>query len=114
MQHPMRLWVVVGVLLCGAVLGGARAEAQQALTLTLEGHRFDKEAIRVPANAAFVLTVVNKDKEDEEFEISALRLEKIIPGGKTLQLKMPALKPGSYAFVGEFHEATAKGRLIAE
>ena len=29
-------------------------------------------------------------------------------GGKTLQLKMPARKPGTYKFVGEFHEKTAK------
>ena len=112
MQRTMWLWSVV-VLLC-IMLMDHTAEAQQALTLTLEQHRFSPAEIRVPANAPFVLTIVNKDKEDEEFEVSALRLEKIIPGGKTLQLKMPALKPGSYEFVGDFHENTAKGRIVAE
>ena len=34
--------------------------------------------------------------------------------GKTVKLKMPALKPGSYSFVGEYHEATAQGRIVAE
>jgi hypothetical protein len=37
-----------------------------------------------------------------------------VAGGKTLPLKMPALKPGTYEFVGEFHEKTAKGRIVAE
>ena len=29
-------------------------------------------------------------------------------------LCLTALKPGSYPFIGEYHEATAKGRIIAE
>ncbi len=114
MQRTPGPWSIVGVLILGAVLLGPSVEAQQAPTLTLEMHRFSPADLRVPANTAFVLTIVNKDKEDEEFEVSALRIEKIIPGGKTLQLQMPALKPGSYEFVGEFHEDTAKGHLIAE
>jgi hypothetical protein len=27
---------------------------------------------------------------------------------------MPALKPGTYRFVGEYHEQTAQGRIVAE
>ena len=114
MQRTMWLWSVVVLSLVCTTLPGHTDEVQQGPTLTLEQHRFSPTEIRVRAGTAFVLTIVNKDKEDEEFEISTLRLEKIIPGGRTLQLKMPALKPGSYEFVGEFHENTAKGRLIAE
>jgi hypothetical protein len=66
------------------------------------------------ANAPFILVITNKDTEEEEFEMASLRIEKIIPGGKTLQLKMPALKPGTYEFIGDFHEKTAKGRIVAE
>ena len=90
------------------------ADTPPELALTLDQHRFSPEEIRVKANAPFVLVITNKDKEDEEFEMSSLRIEKIIPGGKTLQVKMPALKPGAYKFVGEFHEKTAQGRIIAE
>lgn len=120
MRRTVWLWnVVVSSLVCTALLGHP-VEAQQGKaqqeerTLTLEKHRFSPAELRVPAHTAFVLTIINKDKEDEEFEISALRLEKIVPGGKTLPVKMPALKPGTYEFVGEFHESTAKGRIIAE
>jgi cupredoxin-like protein len=61
-----------------------------------------------------VLVITNKDTEDEEFEIGALRIEKVIPAGKTVSVKMPALKPGTYEFIGEMHDKTAKGRIRAK
>src|SRR5207249_12259169 len=62
----------------------------------------------------FVLVVTNRDKTAEEFESRELRIEKVIPPGKTVRLRVPALKAGTYPFVGEYHENTAKGRIIAE
>ncbi len=90
------------------------ADAPVEIALTIEQHRFQPEEIRVKAGAAFVLVITNKDATPEEFESKDLRLEKVIPGGKTLRLRMPALKAGTYGFVGEFHEQTARGRIIAE
>ena len=98
---------------CSAVIAFA-ADNPPELTLVLDQHRFSPEELRVKANAPFILVITNKDKEDEEFEMASLRIEKIVPSGKTLQLKMPALKPGTYQFIGDFHEKTAKGRIIAE
>jgi hypothetical protein len=37
-----------------------------------------------------------------------------VPGNKTLKVRMGALKPGTYKFFGEYHEDTAKGRIVAE
>ena len=110
------VWLLNMVLLSIAlsVAVASAADPPPELALTLDQHRFSTEELRVKANAPFVLVITNKDKEDEEFEISALRIEKIIPGGKTLQVKMPALKPGTHEFIGDFHEKTAKGRIIAE
>ena len=110
------IWLLQVVLLsiaCSAALASA-ADIPPELTLTLDQHRFSPEELRVKANTPFILAITNKDKEDEEFEIASLRIEQIVSGGKTLQLKMPALKPGTYEFVGEFHEKTAKGRIVAE
>src|SRR5215510_1372314 len=104
--------MILSIALSVAVVSAA--DTLPELALTLDQHRFSPEELRVKANTPFILVITNKDKEDEEFEISSLRIEKIIPGGKTLQLKMPALKPGTYQFVGEFHEKTAKGRIVAE
>ena len=110
------VWLLSYVLLssaCSAVIAFA-ADTPPELTLVLEQHRFSPEELRVKANTPFVLVITNKDAEEEEFEMSSLRIEKVVPGGKTLQLRMPALKPGTYQFIGDFHEKTAKGRIIAE
>ena len=110
------IWLLQVVLLsiaCSAALASA-ADTPPELVLTLDQHRFSPEELRVKANTPFILVITNKDKEDDEFEMSALRIENIVPGGKTLQLKMPALKPGTYEFIGDFHEKTAKGRIVAE
>ena len=110
------IWLLQVVLLCiacSAALASA-ADTPPALALILDQHHFSPEELRVKANTPFILVITNKDNEDEEFEISTLRIEQIVAGGKTLQLKMPSLKPGTYEFVGEFHEKTAKGRIVAE
>ena len=71
-------------------------------------------SLLVKAGQPFVLVITNKDTTPEEFESKDLRVEKVIPGNKTLKVRMPALKPGTYKFFGEYHEATAQGRIVAE
>ena len=104
--------VILSIVLSAAVTSAA--DTPPELALTLDQHRFSQEELRVKANAPFILVITNKDTEEEEFEMSSLRIEKIIPAGKTLKLKMPALKPGTYEFIGDFHEKTARGRIVAE
>jgi plastocyanin len=110
---------VEAALLCLAVIAiavapGAVDAADAEVALTIEHNRFQPEEIKVKAGAPFVLVITNNDKAPEEFESHELRIEKVIPAGKTIRLKMPALKAGSYGFIGEFHQKTAKGRLVAE
>ena len=107
----------IGALVLGAALVVAFPSGAQEVpevALQIEQNRFQPEEIRVKAGQAFVLVITNKDKGPEEFESKDLRIEKVIPAGKTVRLRMPALKAGSYGFVGEYHEKTAKGRIIAE
>jgi hypothetical protein len=101
----------LALLPSGLALG---ADTPAEIALTIEQHRFQPEEIRVKAGAPFVLVITNKDATSEEFESKDLRLEKVIPAGKTLRLRLPALKTGTYGFVGEYHEQTAKGRIVAE
>jgi plastocyanin len=107
----------MGALVLGAALVAASPSGAQEVpevALRIEENRFQPEEIRVKAGQPFVLVITNKDKGPEEFESKDLRIEKIVPAGKTVRLRMPALKAGSYGFVGEYHEKTAKGRIIAE
>jgi len=84
------------------------------IPLVIEKNRFQPDVIKVKAGAPFVLVITNKDKGPEELDMAQPRIEKIIPGGKTVRLKMPALKPGKYPFVGEYHSETAKATIVAE
>jgi plastocyanin len=113
----MRLITVLVVAGLAGVLASTPALAADAppeIALTIEKNRFSPEEVRVKAGAPFVLVIANKDSGAEEFESKDLRVEKIIPGGKTVRLRMPALKAGTYKFFGEYHEKTAQGRIVAE
>lgn len=113
----MRLALVASVativLLPGASAASA-ADAVPEIPVTIEQNRFQPEEIRVKAGAPFVLVITNKDKGPEEFESHELRIEKVIPAGQTVRVRIRALKPGTYPFVGEYHDKTAKGRIVAE
>jgi hypothetical protein len=48
------------------------------------------------------------------FDSPALKVEKVIAGNSQGIVRVAPLNPGTYEFVGEYHEETAKGRVIAE
>ena len=85
-----------------------------SFALTIKDHRFEPSELQVPAGKRFVLVVKNLDSTAEEFESHELKLEKVIPGGSQANLIVRPLKPGTYEFVGEFHQKTAKGRIVAK
>ncbi|MGA9454514.1 MAG: cupredoxin domain-containing protein [Pseudolabrys sp.] len=95
------------------VFGAANARAQDYV-LTIKDHRFTPTEIKIPANKRVQITVVNDDPTPEEFESHEMKVEKVIPGKSKAVVRIGPLKPGRYPFVGEFHEATAKGTVIAE
>ena len=95
------------------VIGAASAHAQEYV-LTIKNHRFTPTEIKIPANKRVQITVVNDDPTPEEFESHEMKVEKVIPGKSKAVVRVGPLKPGRYPFFGEFHEATAKGTLIAE
>jgi plastocyanin len=107
-----RILVLAGLAVCLA-LAAPTAHAED-LTLTIKDHKFSPAEIKVPANKRVQLTVVNNDATPEEFESHEMKVEKIIPGKSKAVVRIGPLKPGRYPFVGEFHEDTAKGTVVAE
>ena len=105
---------LLGAGMVWAALGGGAGAADPEIALTIEKNQFQPAEIKVKAGAPFVLVITNKDATAEEFESKELRIEKVIPAGKTVRVRVPALKAGTYGFVGEYHEKTAKGRIVAE
>ena len=90
------------------------ATAADNFTLTIKDHTFSPAELKVPANKRITITVINADPTPEEFESDELKVEKIIAGNSKAVVRIGPLKPGRYGFVGEFHEDTAKGAVIAE
>ena len=113
MPRVLALVIVMALAGLGPVTALA-ADTPPKIPLVIEKNRFQPEEITVKAGVPFVLVITNKDGAAEEFESKELRIEKVVPAGKTLKVRVRALKPGRYPFVGEYHEKTAKGVIVAE
>ena len=114
MRRLLLAMLFTGSAACGTWIDQTQAaEPLDEITLTLENARFSPEELRVKAGAPFMLVITNRDSADNELEIQSLQIEKPIPAGRTRRVKMPALPPGSYRFVAERAQVTAKGRLTA-
>ncbi len=82
--------------------------------LSIKDHQFTPAELKVPAGAKIKLVVSNLDSSPEEFESHSLNREKIIAGKSKANIYVGPLKPGKYSFVGEFHEDTARGVIVAD
>ena len=102
-----------GLALLIALPLAAVAETPE-FTIAIKEHRFNPAEITVPAGKRIMLVIDNQDATPEEFESKTLRVEKIVPGNTKGTVTVGPLKPGSYSFFGEFHEATAQGKLHAK
>jgi heme/copper-type cytochrome/quinol oxidase subunit 2 len=107
--------VAVTVLLIG-FSWPAPGSADDVLNIpvTLKDHQFTPAEIHVPQGKPVVLTITNADPTAEEFDSSALKIEKVIAGGTYGTVRLRPLGPGRYPFMGEYHSDTAKGAVISE
>lgn len=103
--------ITVAALACTAQCSAADMPTFQ---LTIRNGTFVPATIEVPANTKFRLTIKNEGPGAEEFESVELRKEKVLAPGASSFLIFQPLKPGSYKFFGEFHPATAQGRIVAK
>jgi len=111
-----RLTLLIAGLVAGVVVvAGAAlaADAPPEIAVTIDKDQFQPSEIKVKANTPFVLVVTNKNAKAAEFESKDLRVEKVVPAGKTVNVRIRALKPGTYPFFDDFNKAAA-GRIVAE
>ena len=94
-------------------LGCVPAHAADPVRLTIKDHRFSPDQVTVPAGERFKIEIVNQDDTPEEFESHDLKVEKIVTAGGKITVTAGPLKPGTYRFVGEYHEDTAVGTIVA-
>jgi hypothetical protein len=109
----VRFWALMLSLAASLFCGGALAQ-DASFTLTIKDHRFEPSQLEVPAGKKFKLLVKNLDATPEEFDSTDLKREKVIPGKSEATVIIGPLRQGTYKFVGEFHESTAKGSIVAK
>jgi len=105
---------LVAIGIAALLAAGAAVARANDYVLTIKDHRFTPAEIKVPANQRVMITIVNDDVTPEEFDSSALKVEKVVAGKSKGVVRIGPLNPGRYTFIGEYHEATAKGVVIAE
>ena len=103
--------VVAGLVAVAGVVSAA--DAPPEFPLTIDKNQFQPNEVKVKANTPFVLVITNKGAKAAEFESKELRVEKVVPAGKTVNVRIRALKPGTYPFVDDFNKQ-ATGRIVAE
>ena len=104
---------IAAALAAVLLIAGAAAAADNEFPLTIEKNQFQPSEVKVKANTPFVLVITNKNPKAAEFESKDLRVEKVVPAGKTVNVRIRALKPGTYAFFDDFNQATT-GKIVAE
>ena len=96
------------------ILGALPALADAPIAVTLQNHKFSPSVIHVKANSPAMIALTNKDSTAEEFDSSALKVEKVVAGNSSGNVRLRALAKGKYPFMGEYHSGTAQGVVIAE
>lgn len=99
-----------------AVLAIARVAlaAPAAISVTIKDHRFIPSEVHVKAGQPTDLNIKNEDPLAEEFDSTALKVEKVVGGGQQGTVHLRPLDPGRYPFMGEYHPDTAQGVVIAQ
>ena len=106
---------VVVALFAGPCLGApAVADDPVRIDVTIKDHVFSPSEIHIPAGKPALLIVRNLDAGPEEFDSSALKVEKVIVGGTYATIRLRPLWAGRYPFMGEFHPETAQGVVVSE
>lgn len=102
----------LAMLVAASGSGTALAADEARFELTIRNHRFEPAELTVPAGQRLIITVRNADTSPEEFESSALNVEKVVSAGRQVVVRVGPLTAGRYEFVGDFHRDTAKGALV--
>jgi len=112
-QAP-RAALAAAVALLVALAPTAPAAADTPILLKIKDHRFTPAQIHVKANQPSLIVMTNADGTPEEFDSTSLKVEKVVPGNSSGNIRIRPLAPGRYPFMGEYHSDTAQGVVIAE
>ena len=105
---------IIACALFAVVAAPAMADDITNIPVTLQDHKFTPSEIHVASGKPTILTITNKDATPEEFDSSALQIEKVIGGNQYGIVRLRPLGPGRYPFMGEYHSDTAQGVVVSQ
>lgn len=110
----MKKFVILQLFICFFCFNNSVIASNKAVEVDLfiKDHKFSPEVLELPSGKKIRITIYNQDSTIEEFESIDLKREKIILGKSKSVVILANLKPGTYEFFGEFHQDTAKGKII--
>jgi hypothetical protein len=88
--------------------------ADGPIAVTLQNHKFSPSEIHVKANTPAIIALTNKDATAEEFDSTSLKVEKVVAGNSSGNVRIRALEPGRSPFMREDHSSTAEGVVVAD
>jgi plastocyanin len=102
------------IVLALAIAAATPAFADAPIPVTLKDHKFSPATVHVKAGQPAIIALTNSDETAEEFDSTALKVEKVVAGHGSGNIRLRPLSPGKYPFMGEYHSDTAQGVVIAE
>jgi Cupredoxin-like domain len=112
-KETQMIRTILAAALAAALTGPALAD-DATISLALKNHQFVPHEASAPAGKALTIVVSNQDSTPSEFESKTLRVEKVVPGGGTITVRVRALTPGRYRFYDDYHEDTTEGFLVVK
>jgi hypothetical protein len=109
-----RVRLILAALVVAWPLAPACADEPPTIAVMIKDHRFFPAEIHVPQGKPVILRITNEDPTPEEFDSTALKVEKVIVGGTYGTVRLRPLGAGRYPFIGEYHSETAQGVVISE
>jgi len=97
-----------------ASVATVQAEDLPTFHVTAKNGRLEPAQLRIPAGRRVKLQLHNAGPGPVEFESLPMHIEKVLTQGATSFVVLPALAPGRYEFVDEFHMETGRMQVIAE
>lgn len=108
--------LVASALLVSATFAAESTQGEHLATAAYEirvtAAGFTPQTLFLPARTPVVLRVANTSTEAIEFESFKLNRERVVEPGRTIEVRLPPLKPGTYDFFDDFHPNAPGGKIV--
>jgi plastocyanin len=86
--------------------------AMSEIVVNIREHLFYPSEITIPADTKVKIIFFNHDSTPEELDSFDLNREKVVFGHAKATIYIGPLAPGKYRFFGEYHPASAVGKVL--